>query len=164
MLSKNNAGSGFDFYFANMRDWSEPVSITLENCRAEGNRTSVSLTADNKHDTGVVKGRVDFVNSVFADARSRAVNVCGIPSGAVDVIFSGCVISNATPGAQTPDVALSAGTPRQGMPDSLGKRSATGARGVPTPNVPYGSPSSSQAAARYTTANTGSSPSYMEAS
>ena len=125
VLSKDNAGSGFDFYFANMRDWSEPVSITLDNCRAEGNRTSVSLTADNKYDTGVVKGRVAFVNSVFSDARSRAVNVCGVPSGAVDVIFSDCVISNATPGAQTPDVALSAGTPRQGMPDGVTLKNLT---------------------------------------
>ena len=125
VLSKNNAGSGFDFYFANMRDWSEPVSITLENCRAEGNRTSVSLTADNKHDTGVVKGRVAFVNSVFADARNRGVNLCGIPSGAVDVLFSDCVISNAASGAVTPDMSFSSGTPRQGMPDGVALKNLT---------------------------------------
>ena len=125
VLSKNNAGSGFDFYFANMRDWSEPVSITLENCRAEGNRTSVSLTANNKHDTGVVKGRVAFVNSVFADAQNRGVNLCGIPSGAVDVLFSDCVISNAASGAMTPDMSFSAGTPRQGMPDGVALKNLT---------------------------------------
>ena len=125
VLSKNNAGCGFDFYFANMRDWSEPVSITLDNCRAEGNRTSVSLTADNKHDSGVVKGCVLFKGCVFAGARTRAVNVCGIPSGAVDVGFTDCVISNAVPGAKTPDVTFSAGTPRQGAPDGVTLKNLT---------------------------------------
>ena len=119
VLSKDNAGAGFDFYFANMRDWSEPVSITLENCSAEGNRTSVSLTADNKRDSGAVKGLVTFKDSTFADARNRAVNLCGIPSGAADVLFSGCVISNAAAGTKTPDVCFAAGTPRQGMPDGV---------------------------------------------
>ena len=119
VLSKDNAGSGFDFYFANMRDWSEPVSITLDNCRAEGNRTSVSLTADNKHDTGVVKGLVTFAGCAFSGARSRAVNLCGIPSGAADVLFSNCIISNAAPDSQTADVSFAAGTPRQGMPDGV---------------------------------------------
>ena len=125
VLSKDNAGSGFDFYFANMRDWSEPVSITLENCYAVGNRTSVSLTADNKHDSGVVKGCVLFKDCGFAGARNRAVNVCGIPRGAVDVVFSDCVISNAAPGAWTPDVTFSAGTPRQGMPDGVAVKNLT---------------------------------------
>ena len=125
VISKNNAGSGFDFYFANMRDWSEPVSITLENCRAEGNRTSVSLTADNKHDTGVVKGSVLFKNCVFADARNRGVSLCGIPLGAVDVGFVDCVISNAAPGAVTPDMSFAAGTPRQGMPDGVTLKNLT---------------------------------------
>ena len=119
VLSKDNAGSGFDFYFANMRDWSEPVSITLDNCRAEGNRTSVSLTADNKHDTGVVKGLVTFTDCAFSGARSRAVSLCGIPSGAADVLFSNCIISNAAPDSQTADVSFAAGTPRQGMPDGV---------------------------------------------
>ena len=140
VISKNNAGSGFDFYFANMRDWSEPVSITLENCRSEGNRTSVSLTADNKHDTGVVKGSVLFKNCVFADARNRGVSLCGIPLGAVDVGFVDCVISNAAPGAVTPDMSFAAGTPRQGMPDGVRLTNLTVYQPTNRPWFAYGRP------------------------
>ena len=140
VISKNNAGSGFDFYFANMRDWSEPVSITLENCRSEGNRTSVSLTADNKHDTGVVKGSVLFKNCVFADARNRGVSLCGIPLGAVDVGFVDCVISNAAPGAVTPDMSFAAGTPRQGMPDGVRLKNLTVYQPTNRPWFAYGRP------------------------
>ena len=119
VLSKDNAGNGYAFYFANMRERSEPVSITLENCRAEGNRSSVALTANSKRDSDSVKGLVSFVNCAFSGARSHAVSLSGIPSGAADVFFSNCIISNTAPDSQTADVSFSAGTPRQGMPDGV---------------------------------------------
>ncbi len=119
VLSKDNAGNGYAFYFANMRERSEPVSITLENCRAEGNRSSVALTANSKRDSDSVKGLVSFANCTFSGARNRAVSLCGIPSGAVDVLFADCVISNTAPDSQTADVSFAAGTPRQGMPDGV---------------------------------------------
>ena len=125
VLSKNNAGNGYAFYFANMMERSEPVSITLENCRAEGNRSSVALTANSKRDSDSVKGLVTFANCTFSGARNHAVSLCGIPSGAVDVVFSDCVVSNTAPGAQTADVTFSAGTPRQGTPDGVTLKNLT---------------------------------------
>ena len=125
VLSKNNAGAGFDFYFTQMRDWSEPVSITLENCRSVGNSTSVSLTADNKHDEGVVKGFVTFRKCSFEDAKRGGVHVCGIPAGAVDVTLTDCVISNAAPESKSADVQVSSGTSRQGLPDGVALKNLT---------------------------------------
>jgi hypothetical protein len=42
-IARNNKGSGFDFSVCNLNAMSPEISITLENCRSEGNRDSLKF-------------------------------------------------------------------------------------------------------------------------
>jgi len=114
VVSTNNAGSGFDIYLRQLRDTSKPVSLRLENCLSVGNKLGTSVCADNFSDGGVVKGKVEFVGCTFAESRSDAIRIIGTPAGALDVAFRDCTVRNAKS-----DVAVEAGSSRQGPPDGI---------------------------------------------
>ena len=114
VVSKNNAGNGYDIYLRQMKDCSTPVSLRLENCQSIGNRYGTSVCANNFDDTGVVRGTVEFVNCLFAESNSQAIRILGTPAGALDAVFRDCTIRNAKS-----DVAIQAGTSRQGVPDGI---------------------------------------------
>lgn len=114
VVSKDNAGNGFDVYLQQMRDFSKPVSLRFENCRSVGNRYGTSVTGADLCDSRVVKGEVSFVGCAFADTRKEAIRICGTPAGALDVVFRDCTVSNATK-----DVLIEAGTSLQGPADGI---------------------------------------------
>ena len=114
VISKNNAGNGFEMYLVKLRDYSKPVMVRMENCKSIGNRIGVSVCADNRNDSGAVKGLTEFIGCEFAESRQDAISIVGTPSAAMDVVFRDCIISNATR-----DVSVSAGSSRQGPPDGI---------------------------------------------
>lgn len=114
VVSKGNAGNGYDIYLRQLRDHSSPVEVKVENCKSIGNRNGVSVCGDNFGDTGVVKGLVEFVGCEFIGSRSEAIRIIGTPANALDVAFRDCTISNAAS-----DVSIAAGSSRQGAADGI---------------------------------------------
>lgn len=119
VISKNNAGMGFEFCLTKMKSSSEPVSVVLENCVSVGNRFSVSVCGNDVRDADTVKGRITFTGCRFKDARENGIRIRGVPGNSLELAFSGCEISNAAPKRSRPDVLFEAGTSRQGVPDGI---------------------------------------------
>ena len=114
-LVENNAGSGYAIYLNQLNENSAPVSITFENCRAVGNRSSASVCGGNGRTDKFVKGFVRFVGCSFESARGAGISVTSKPAAAFDVLFKDCVVSNAAGS----DVSFGAGRFRQGPPDGI---------------------------------------------
>ena len=114
VVSKGNAGNGYDIYLRQMKDFSTPVSLRLENCTSIGNRYGTFVCANNFDEKGVVKGLVEFVGCTFRDSNRDAIRIQGTPAGALDVSCADCTVSNAAT-----DVSILAGTSRQGVPDGI---------------------------------------------
>ena len=114
VVSKGNAGNGFETYLQQMNDRSPPVSIRFENCRSFGNRRGVYFCASDFGDGKVVKGLVEYVGCEFNAPSLQGIMVSGAPAGAVDVAFRDCTVRDAKF-----DVFFGAGHFRQGPPDGL---------------------------------------------
>ena len=114
-LVENNAGSGYEIYLNALNESSAPVSITFENCRSVGNRSSASVCGGNGRTEKFVKGFVRFVNCTFEGARGSGISVTSKPAKAFAVSFKDCVVSNAA----GRDVSFGVGRFRQGAPDGI---------------------------------------------
>ena len=114
VISKGNAGNGYDIYLKQLRDYSTPVSIRFENCRSIGNRFGTSICGDNFTHGGVVKGVVEFIGCEFGESNKDAIRIVGTPAGALDVSLKDCTVINAHS-----DVSIEAGSSRQGAPDGI---------------------------------------------
>ncbi len=66
-IARGNVGSGFDFSVFHLNSDSPPISITLENCRSEGNKRATHIYRSNSAISGF-RGKVVFRNCVFNDA------------------------------------------------------------------------------------------------
>lgn len=92
-LTENNDGCGYELYAAQLASGSEPVDITLENCRSKGDRlASLKIALGVKSKKGLPRGRVEARNCTFADCRSQSVRVENKPAGAMDVVLENCTI------------------------------------------------------------------------
>jgi len=114
VVSRGNAGSGFELYLNNLDDACPPVSVRFENCRAEGNAVSASVNGGNRRTERFVKGLVAFTGCTFLSPRRGGISVGSSPASAFDVRFTDCVVSNAAPA-----VRFSAADLRQGQPDGI---------------------------------------------
>ena len=119
VLSINNAGNGADVYPVQMRDFSTPVSIILENFRSIGNRCGVFACANDRIESGHVRGKVEFRNCLFADSRDSGLTLRGLPKGAMDLSFENCIVSNCAPEKMVADVILKTEQARQGYSDGI---------------------------------------------
>ena len=74
-----NASSGILFHLTQLDETTEPISITLRNCRARGNGANgltMTVGANGKHKP--VKGAIRIENCQFAGNRSRAMAINGV--------------------------------------------------------------------------------------
>ena len=74
-----NASSGILFHLTCLDETTEPISVTLRNCRARGNAANgltITVGADGKRKP--VKGAIRIENCKFAGNKSRAVVVNGV--------------------------------------------------------------------------------------
>ena len=106
---------------------SQPISLVFENCRAVGNRTSLTVDGGNGKESDFASGSMTFRNCSFEKSGGGGISVGSTPAKAFDVTFENCCVSNAT-GAP---VTISAGRFTQGYPDGidLGDLTVYGAKG-----------------------------------
>ncbi len=91
--TEDNHGCGYEFYAAQLGANSEPVDITLENCRSKGDRlASLKVALGVRSKKGLPRGRVVARNCTFADCKSPSVKVENKPQGALNVVLEDCVI------------------------------------------------------------------------
>ena len=102
-----NASSGVLFHLTQLDETTEPISITLRNCRARGNGANgLTMTAGANGKRKPVKGTIRIEGCRFAENRSRAMVINGVSreTAAVTVrdssldarggMWSGLLISN----------------------------------------------------------------------
>ena len=105
-LSEGNKGNGYEFLLAPLKSASKPVSITLENCIARGNGSSVSFGAGIDKVDDFVTGRVLFSRCRFLGAKNAGIYVFSKPADAVRLQFDDCEISGCKAGWMGSDVQL----------------------------------------------------------
>ncbi len=94
-VSANNRGDAFTFYLRPLRGDSRPISIRLEDCRAEGCRRSVAFITGQDEATGAVKGTMEFRNCTFTGSRLAGVVIGDKPAAGVRVNLRDCTVINA---------------------------------------------------------------------
>ena len=119
VISRNNAGNGFELWFNKLTATSQPVSVSFENCRAEGCRYSTRLITTDQRAVDLPNGFVSYRGCTFADASDCGIRVIGTPTASFSVSFVDCVISNAAPSNPHGDVQVGTGHVLQGNPDNL---------------------------------------------
>lgn len=106
-LTSGNAGDGYEFYLPNLNQQSEPVSIRIENCRSDGDRTAVRVVTGNR-EPDAVRGSLVFSDCEFKDAVRNGLEISGKPESGMALAFERCVIAGCAPGADDPaDVVFS---------------------------------------------------------
>ena len=113
-LTEGNDGAGYDFYLGQFNATTQPISITLENCRSVGDRRSPLILSFNpiRHGKGLPKGGFLKVKGcTFSNSPSRAVSIADKPAGVVDVTFEDCVFDMCSAShPEETDVSLGART------------------------------------------------------
>ena len=94
-VSANNRGDAFTFYLSPLRATSRPISIRLENCRAEGCRRSAAFVTGYDGSGGAVTGTMDFSHCTFTASRLAGVTIGDKPASGVRVSFADCAVINA---------------------------------------------------------------------
>ena len=119
-LLEGNVGSGYELYLNQLCATSAPISLTFENCRSVGDRVGAHVNGGGGREKNFVKGTVRFINCSFESSRSHGITVTASPANAFDVVFTGCVVSNAAAeSAGTADVKIGAAKPVQGPSDGI---------------------------------------------
>ncbi len=93
--SANNRGDAYTFYLKPLRKDSKPISIRLENCRAEGCRRSVAFVTGNDGEAAAVGGMMEFVGCAFNGSQGAGLTVGNKPASGVRVSFRDCTVSHA---------------------------------------------------------------------
>jgi hypothetical protein len=118
VVSENNKGGAYAFYLPKLRAESNPLSIRLENCRAVGGRSSVSLTTGNDTETAGVKGTLEFINCRFEDSQNESIFIRDKPVTGASVSFVNCEIIN--PAAAQPAMTAITFASRANGTDPIG--------------------------------------------
>jgi hypothetical protein len=87
----NNAGTGIDVCLNNLRRKSAPVSLTIENCRFEGNSAGTAIRVS-EHENPV-GGEVRFRRCSFSKCRREGIGFERKSAKAPKVVFERCVLS-----------------------------------------------------------------------
>jgi hypothetical protein len=92
-VTVNNAGAGYEFYASSLGSGSEPVDITLENCRSIGDRSaSLKVWSRHKGANGMVRGRFTARKCRFSECPASAVTVIDKPQSAFGLVLDDCTI------------------------------------------------------------------------
>ena len=95
-IVRGNRGCGFEFAIGNLNAMSPEVSIRLENCLSQGNSKPVGFYHHKVHTLSAVRGKIEFVNSVFDDAdRSWTAFRASDGPETVTVAFENCKAADA---------------------------------------------------------------------
>ena len=107
-LTSNNAGDGYEFYLPHLNKESEPVSISIEECKSIGDhRTAVRIITANS-DQDAVRGSISFSNCEFKDAIQGGIAITRKPDYGVKLTFDRCIVAGcAMDQTNTTDVTLS---------------------------------------------------------
>ena len=109
-LTAGNDGAGYEMYFGQLSEATAPISITLENCRSEGDRRGALVLAfdPQRHGRGQPRGGFLKVKGcTFLDSPLPAVSIYDKPEGVMDATFEDCVFENcATASSTVADVHL----------------------------------------------------------
>ena len=92
-----NRGCGYDMYLGQLSGRTDPVSITLENCRSENNlRPGVALSfRPERHGNKLpVGGFLKLCGCTFRNDGACALSVRDKPAGVMDVSVKDCVFEN----------------------------------------------------------------------
>ena len=97
-LTENNYGCGYELFMNFPDGRTEPIDITLENCRSVGDRyaaVKIACSPFGREKRGYPKGGAFRAkNCTFANAGSAAVLVCNKPRGSVDILLENCTIDH----------------------------------------------------------------------
>ena len=97
-LTENNYGCGYELFMNHPDRRTEPIDITLENCRSVGDRSAalkIACSSSDREKRGYPQGGVFRVkNCTFSDSGSAAVYVLNKPRGSVDIIFENCTVDH----------------------------------------------------------------------
>lgn len=108
-----NAGAGVLFALGKLDAGSEPISVTLEDCTARGDRSAMIFAMRNP---AGARGHVDFTRCTFADSTGDGVVLRAKTLNGPKLTFTGCTFANlaTTPKEDAPIVIRSRG--EQGDP------------------------------------------------
>ncbi len=107
-VTSNNAGDGYEFYLPFMNSSSEPVSITIENCKSIGDRSAAVRVVTGNSDQEVVSGTMVFKGCEFQGSLRRGIEIARKPAYGMGVIFENCSVVNCgTNLSVKSDIALS---------------------------------------------------------
>ncbi|MCQ2391141.1 MAG: right-handed parallel beta-helix repeat-containing protein [Kiritimatiellae bacterium] len=111
-LTENNDGAGYDIYLGQLGGITEPVSITLENCRSVNDRRGGVPLSFNpfRHNNGLPKGGFLKVKGcTFIYSSGHAIALRDKPLGVMDVSVEDCVFANVSTNAKPEaDIVLAA--------------------------------------------------------
>ncbi|MDA3927044.1 MAG: right-handed parallel beta-helix repeat-containing protein [Kiritimatiellae bacterium] len=106
-LTSNNAGDGYEFYLPNLHKSSEPVSITIENCKSIGDRAAVRVITGNS-DEDAVRGSMAFEGCEFKSSLKRGIEISRKPEYGMKLAFKQCSVVGCGSGlTNKTDVAFS---------------------------------------------------------
>ena len=113
-VTSGNAGKGLELYLQKLDSTSAPVSVLFDRCRSVGDYTSAAVHGGCLRESDFPKGVVEYRNCSLESARGYGLYVSASPASAFDVVFDGCVVSNAAR-----DVRFESAMLRQGIPDGI---------------------------------------------
>ena len=113
-ITSGNAGKGLELYLQKLDATSAPVSVLFDQCQSIGDYTSAAVHGGCLRESDFPKGLVEYRNCLLASARGYGLYVSASPASAFDVVFDGCVVSNASR-----DVRFESARLRQGIPDGI---------------------------------------------
>lgn len=103
-LAENNYGAGYELFVNHPDRRTAPFDITLENCRASGNRGAalkIAYGPAGREKRGFPPGgRFLLKNCMLCDTRGSAVYIGNKPRGVLDVVFDNCTIDHGSSRAE----------------------------------------------------------------
>ena len=113
-VTSGNAGKGLELYLQKLDSTSPPVSVLFDNCRSIGDYTSAAVHGGCLRESDFPKGMVEYRNCSLVSAKGYGLYVSASPASAFDVVFDGCIVSNASR-----DVRFESAMLRQGITDGV---------------------------------------------
>lgn len=89
----DNASTGIDIYPVNLDASSEPLSITLCNCKFSGNPLGIRITAVKDSKSAPVKGMIKLENCLIENAREWPLTIKNQPVNSIEIAIKDCIIN-----------------------------------------------------------------------
>ncbi|MFA6815175.1 MAG: right-handed parallel beta-helix repeat-containing protein [Lentisphaeria bacterium] len=99
-----NKFSGIYFHLLKLDDKSAPISITIENCKIDNNKSGIGMAVAND-DIDPVKGFITFENCRVSACTNTSIKLGNLQDNGVKVVFKNCEVDNRQ--AKNGDINLS---------------------------------------------------------